>query len=398
MTTTESKRGIFALMVAHIAGMLDLVTLPVWVGTLISQYHFAPQKAGGLATLFLLGASAASMYLAPRFNRINPKITAVLGFAIACVAFVIASRNASFGALTILHILGGLAAGVGLSATHGTIGHAANPHRTFAFVGLALGIFSIVFLGAAPGIVDANGGPALFIIFALIMGAASLVGLLFFPKGTRHIGADDAEEAQAHGEKLPPLGAAVWFSIVAIALMNTAQAITLSFFQQVGEARGFSLQMITISLVIYGVVIVFTAPIAALLEKKFAAITVVSILPVLQAVFSMLAMHTSSHVLYTISGAMMAFTIIFVHTFAFGLLARLDPTGRAVAGTPAMLMVGSAVAPFVGGTLLQFIGFGAIGYAAIVVVAIELFCFNQTRRIVTKTAPGILEATPEVEV
>ena len=232
-------------------------------------------------------------------------------------------------------------------------------------------------------------------IFALIMGTAAFVGLLFFPKGTRHIGADDAEEAQAHGKKLPPLGAAVWFSIVAIALMNTAQAITLSFFQQVGEARGFSLQMITISLVIYGVVIVFTAPIAALLEKKFAAIAVVSTVPVLQAVFSLVAMHTHNHVFYTIAGAMMAFTIIFVHTFAFGLLARLDPTGRAVAGTPAMLMVGSAVAPFVGGTLLQFVGFEAISYAAVVFVLAELFCFNQTRRIVNRANQGEMPVSAE---
>ena len=95
MITTESKRGIVALMMAHVAGMLDLVALPVWVGTLISQYRFAPQQARGLATLFLLGASLASMVLAPRFNRINPKLAAVLGFATSCAAFILASRSAA---------------------------------------------------------------------------------------------------------------------------------------------------------------------------------------------------------------------------------------------------------------------------------------------------------------
>lgn len=384
MTTTETKRGIIALMVAHVAGMLDLVALPVWVGTLISQYQFAPQQAGGLATLFLLGASVASMFLAPRFNRINPKLVAVLGFAIACLAFVGASRSAAFEVLAGLHLVGGLAAGVALSSTHGTIGHAANPHRTFAFAGLAIGIFGIIFLGAAPGIIDANGGPALFVLFALIMGLAAVVGFLAFPKGTRHTATDDAEEAAAKGKKLPPLGAAVWFSIVAIALMCMTQAMTLSFFERVGEFRGFSLQMITISLVVYGVVTLFPAPVAALLENKIAATTVISIFPVFQAVFSMIAMNTSNHLLFTAAGALMGFTIIFVHTFAFGLLARLDPTGRAVAGTPAMLMVGSAIAPFLGGTLVQFIGFEAIGIAAIGFVIIELICFNQTRRIIAK--------------
>lgn len=39
-------------MLAHCAGMVDLVALPVWVGTLIGAYRLDPQKAGLLATLF----------------------------------------------------------------------------------------------------------------------------------------------------------------------------------------------------------------------------------------------------------------------------------------------------------------------------------------------------------
>jgi predicted MFS family arabinose efflux permease len=118
---------------------------------------------------------------------------------------------------------------------------------------------------------------------------------------------------------------------------------------------------------------------------------VVCTVPALQAVFALLITHTSSYAVYAAGGALMAFTIIFTHTFAFGLLARLDPSGRAVAGTPAMLMVGAAVAPFLGGTLVKFIGFEAIGYAAMVLVAIQLVLFNLTRRAVAR-AP---EATPQ---
>ena len=49
MITTHSLRGRMALMVGHCAGMVDLVALPVWVGTLISVYRFDPQQAGLLA-------------------------------------------------------------------------------------------------------------------------------------------------------------------------------------------------------------------------------------------------------------------------------------------------------------------------------------------------------------
>ena len=96
-------------------------------------------------------------------------------------------------------------------------------------------------------------------------------------------------------------------------------------------------------------------------------------------------MTTTNYVAYAISGGLMAFTIIFVHTYAFGLMARLDPTGRAVAGTPAMLMVGSAIAPFIGGTLVKFFGFTAIGIAVTVLVVIQLLLYNRARKIVLRT-------------
>ena len=45
-TSTESWPGRIALMVAHCAGMVDLVALPVWVGALIAQYQFLAAAGG----------------------------------------------------------------------------------------------------------------------------------------------------------------------------------------------------------------------------------------------------------------------------------------------------------------------------------------------------------------
>ena len=381
LPTTENKRGVLALVVAHCAGMIDLIGLPVWVGSLISQYKFDPQQAGGLVTLFLIGASVASFFFAPRFTRTNQKVAAVSGFFLATVAFALSSQNAAFPILAVLHFIGGLSAGTALSFTHGTIGHAANPHRTFAYAGLALGIFGIIFLGATPNIVAKFGGPSLFYTFVVIMGIATLMTLLFFPKPTRHIAADDAEE----GKVLPPLGRAVWLLIIATGILSMAQAMTLSFFERVGMERGFGLQLVTGALIIYGICAVFPAPIAAILEKRIPATAVISTMPILQAICSVTAMTTTNYVAYAISGGLMAFTIIFVHTYAFGLMVRIDPTGRAVAGTPAMLMIGSAIAPFIGGTLVKFSGFTAIGIAVTVLVIIQLLLYNSARKIVLRT-------------
>jgi len=184
MITTNSLRGRVALMAGHCAGMVDLVALPVWVGTLISVYRFDPQQAGLLATLFLAGAVLASLLLAPRFNRLNRRLVATLGFGAAALGFGIASTRLDFATLAALHALAGIAAGAALSATHGTIARSANPHRLFAIVGIALGVFAIAFLGVTPQIVAAAGGPALFRVFAGVMAVGAVFAFSHIPQQT----------------------------------------------------------------------------------------------------------------------------------------------------------------------------------------------------------------------
>ena len=84
-TKTDSIAGRGVLMAAHCAGMVDLVALPVWVGTLISAYKFDPQQAGGLVTLFLAGSVLASLLIAPRLNRISGRLAAPIGFGVSAL-------------------------------------------------------------------------------------------------------------------------------------------------------------------------------------------------------------------------------------------------------------------------------------------------------------------------
>ena len=82
---------------------------------------------------------------------------------------------------------------------------------------------------------------------------------------------------------------------------------------------------------------------------------------------------------FAIATALFAGVMIFSHTFAFGLLAGLDPSGRAVAATPAMLMVGAAIGPVLGGTLVKTLGYGSLGVAALIVACVAVACFWRVR-------------------
>lgn len=372
MTTTEKWPGRIALMVAHCAGMVDLVALPVWIGTLITNYGFDPQQAGALATLFLAGAVIASVFFAPQLNRINGRLAATGGFAVAALAFALASTQTAFGPLAAAHALAGLSAGTALSFTHGTIGRSANPHRLFAIVGTALGVFAIIFLGATPNIIAAVGGAALFQVFAGVMTLAAIVAALLFPKPAN---------LEIAGTSAVPqkIGRAVWAGILGVSTMALIQAMVFSFVQQLGTDRGFGMQAITGVLIALGFVNLFPAPLAAVFQNRLKAEKVVLAGPVAQAALGLLIMMSVSFVPYAAGALLFTAVMIFTHTFAFGLLSRLEGTGRALAATPAMLMVGSAIGPILAGTLVKFFGYPAIGIAACVFALAAVGLFSQAR-------------------
>ena len=367
MTRTESKLGRAGLIVGHCAGMVDLVALPVWVGTLIAQYHLTPQLAGGMVTLFLLGAVASSLVLAPLFVRLRPRLVAVLAFGLAGVAFFALSAVDDHAAMAALHLLGGAAAGAGLSVTHGTVGRSANPHRMFALINFSLCVFMIAFLAATPKIVASAGGPALFKVFAAIMFFAAAFSAFAFPQ-------PDRPEVARSG--VGRVRREVWFGILGVSCMALIQAMIFSFVERIGMDRGFGLAAVTGVFIALGFVNLLPASLAAVLEKRLSGRSVTLWGPVAQAVIALIITLSSTFLPFAFATAVFASIVIFTHTFAFALLARLDGTGRVVAATPAMLMAGSAAGPILGGTLVQTFGYASLGVAAAVIAAVAVTGFT----------------------
>ena len=380
---TENWRGRAVLMIAHCAGMVDLVALPVWVGALISEYHFDPQRAGALATLFLLGAVASSLFFAPRFNRIPARLAAACGFAVAALAFFAAAFESSFGLLAPLHAIAGAAAGCGLSFTHGAIGRAANPHRLFAIVSLALGVFAIVFLGATPNLIAAVGGPALFKVFAGVMAVAAIASAVGFPDVPRLA-------TQGASGEIGALRPAVWFGIAGVSCMALTQAMMFSFVERIGMDRGFGREAVTGVLIALGFVNLFPAPLAAVLERRLSPSLVLMAGPIVQAGLALAISTAGAFALYAAPTIFFAAVMIFTHTFAFGALAKLDRSSRALAATPATLMIGGAIGPILGGTLVGMFGYGSLGFAAIVIAIVAVALFSRVH------APSVpLAVAPE---
>jgi predicted MFS family arabinose efflux permease len=206
------------------------------------------------------------------------------------------------------------------------------------------------------------------------MALAALVSLIAFP-------AADAAPVAAEGTSTRQVPARferrVWFGIAGVAFIAVTQAMTFSFVERVGNHRGFGAEAVAGVLIALGFVNLLPAPLAALLERRLPARTVLLCAPVVQAALALMVMNCTEYFAYGGAAALIVAVAVFSHTFAFGLLARLEPTGRALSATPAMLMTGAAIGPVLGGTLVKYVGYGGIGIAAVVLASCAVLCFSR---------------------
>ena len=247
---------------------------------------------------------------------------------------------------------------------------------------IALGVFAILFLGATPNLVSAFGGQALFYVFAGVMAFAAVVAAILFPTAT----------SRTHENIVPEIGkipTAVWFGVTGISCMALNQAMMFSFLEQIGIDRGFGREAVTGVLITLGFVNLLPAPLAAFLEKRVSSRWVLVIGPILQAVIVVLITSGSGFALYAGPAILFAGVMIFTHTFAFGVLAHLDRSARALAGTPAMLMTGAAIGPILGGTLVQTIGYPSLGVAATVMSVCAVVLFSKLHTPAIPATPAV---------
>jgi MFS family permease len=356
----DGGRGRATLMLCHFVGMVDLVALPVWVGTLAQHYGFDLEHAGMIVTAFLLGAVGASLVVAPLFNRLPRTACASAGFGIAALAFLGAAQVSAFGALALLHLVAGIATGTGLSVTHGTIGRSSNPHKLFAIVGTALGLGAVIFYAAVPPAIAAHGGATLFYAFAGLMALACAACALGFPQ---------AQQA-AHGRAAAgPLPRAAWFAILGVTCMALNQALTFSMLDRIGVLRGFGQERVNGLLIVVGLVNLLPAAVAGLLQQRLNPVRVALVAAPLQAALALAITLSSDFLPYALAGSVYPAVLIFMHTFLFGLIARLDPSGRALASTPAMMMTGSAIGPALAGMVAMRAGYEGQAVLALAVGA-----------------------------
>jgi predicted MFS family arabinose efflux permease len=381
VTKLNSWGGQATLSIGHMAGMIDLAALPLWIGSLMKFYGLAAPEAGLTVTAFLASVVISSVIFAPMFTRLRHRVFACLGYCVASCAFLAASwlpvSPDSLVSFMLLHAVAGLGVGAALSVTHGAMGRSANPHRLFGIANVTMGVLAVIMFALLPGIIAAYGGPSIFVAFTITMAFGAVVALLFFPEVPQ---VNVAAAAQRAAAVKTPLPKAAWLTIGTIVCIALNQAMVFSFVERIGDMRNFGEGAVQGVLIVTGFVNLLPGILAALLQKKFAPVNVGIAGPILQAIFALSVTGATTYAFFAVPATLYVALVIFTHTFMFGLLSRVDETGRAVAATPAMMMMGSAVGPALGGFVVATVGYPGLGWAVAVFACLAVSFMVMTRR------------------
>ena len=363
------RSGVAALIVGHCAGLMDITALPVWVGiVLVGRLAIDPQRAGLLLSLFLGSVVLSSLYFAPRLIRLNRKRFVAGAYALAALAFAsMPSISDDYALLAVAHIVAGFSVGCGLSIVEGTMAAMANPHRTAAIGFTSLSVVSIAFMATLPPMVGKIGPSVFFYTMAGFMLTASLANLLAFPDVRPAVGHESLVGAR--------LSRHVWFAVAGVSLLMVTHSMVFGFIERIGGGHGLSPAQITTALIISGFFNLVPVALSGFLDRRISAARVVVTGPLLQAASALVVTHRPDFEVYVVATCVLIAVVTFTNVFAFGMLARLDPTGRVLAATPVMVMTGSAIGPLLGGVLAQQIGYSSLGRAALVLGVLSATSF-----------------------
>ncbi len=385
MTHDRSRRETAALLVGNAVGYSGPTSVPFWLTNMAGVFHLSPAVSGLLVTLELLAVATWVVAMSRLVGRISPRVAGLAGLGCAIGGNMVAFLAPGVGVFAMGLILAGSGLGTLLGTVNLLAGRRREPQKVLALMLLALVVFAVVFFFVAPRSVGLL-GPAS--AFAILSG----IGMLAIP-AIAGLPARLPTTAGFGGAPSSELGTRAIAGGLALLLLLGGQDCFWPFMQQIGARAGLDARATGVVLAI-GAVVNLAGPTAA----RVIGARLGALLPVIVGFLSMMTAaallgHSTLKSAFVISAISLTTLTFFLVPYVMGLLAELDRSGRLAGAGPALMMVGSAVAPVVAGATVAQVGFTGLSYLTMSVfgTAMLLFCYAARPLVQGVTVGGVAD-------
>lgn len=335
-------RALAAMAGASLAAGAGNLTLPLWLGATVEGLGASERAAAFVGSAELGCLALASLLLAPRLARASRRSLAVAGLVGLALGNAAAALAPSLALLALGRALAGLGAGAAMAAVNATAAGTAVPERTYALVFVLGGAGCAGLMLAMPHFSEAYGTAGAFgVLLAATLAVAPLAAWLP-PHGP------PAEEAELGGF---PLGPAVLAALLACLLVTVGLDALWPFAERIGRRAGLAPGAIGALLAATSVVVLASAALASWLGVRAGRLTPLCVGFAVFAGASVALGQARSPALFAPAVLGVGAGFFFTQPFLMGTIATLDRQGRVNVAAGALMTIGAALGPAVGGLL-----------------------------------------------
>lgn len=352
----------------HIKNLLPSITIgvmgngviymiPLLVGGMVSDRGFEEQVAGYMASADLGGYAVATFLTALFLDRLPWRRMAYLALAVLIAANVATTFAHGVTAFACARIASGLGSGVLAALASVTIGQTDEPDRNYGLLLAASLLYGTAALWGLPLMLARFGLDSAYWTLA-ILGVVILFVVPSIP-AARHAVARGPQAAGPQPHWV--LAAGVLLSIL---LFWADQNDVYAYIERVGNASHISAEFIGFSLGVANLTGFLGASLVAALGSRAGRL-----IPILVATLVnlgclyVLSQPTTSWA-YLVAMAVTSLTWNVVNPFQLGILASVDPTGKALALAATVTGAGLAIGPAIGAAAISSGGYPAIFWVA----------------------------------
>jgi predicted MFS family arabinose efflux permease len=363
---SEARLRLVAAILVGVIGPEVFIVQPGFVQGLVQNLGFDDQGAGYAASIEVWGITATTLvmtFFSHRFNWRKVITGSLLVVAVANAACIAVHSKEAFVAL---RFLAGAGAGSLISLSFTTVGLTENPDRNFGYLIMWVLLYGAVVLYVMPAAYALSGMTGALLFFALF----PLVALPFikaFPERGETVATVEADAVNLSAS-LKSL------ALLAMFAYFVAQGVAWAYLFLIGTAGGLSEQQVATGLTLSQVAGVAGALLPALIGGRFGRWRPLTVGIVGGALCLLFLIGRFQYLPFAFWVCLYNFFWNMTHPYLLGSMASFDRRGRVVVLAVAAQMLGLAIGPAVGATVIAPGQYASVNYIAIAMFALSWLC------------------------
>ena len=362
----NSIRSLTAANYLGSIGALTIVIMPGIVGVIADTLQLNPSQVGLVMSADIITMAVAMTITAFLIHRYNWQMLALVALVVLLAGSLLSIQASSYQAIVVARLIAGIGEGMAVSVAFAIFGGTHNPDRQFGIYLVVILTLATILLYFMPMLLAVGGKTYVFATLSLLVA----INFLFVRWLPISHGVEHNDPGGNSGTPLPYV--LIGLGLATVFFYFMAQGEAWAFMERIASNAGLSGQTIGNSLALSNIGGIGGAMIAAAVSTRFGRAGPIIISAVISIYGLVLLMGDIDGMRFAIATLLYLFGWNLTQPYFSGIMAELDPKGRAVVMMGAVQTAGLGLGPGVVGFMIQDNDFTAVSLLGIALILLSM--------------------------